>query len=436
MTVPAAAGASKDWVLAAGSELRFEVPFRKTIEVRVKAGTAEYFGTELGREATYTFSGGEAGAIFSWQGCTLAVAGECTSIYVADETAMDAYINIHAALQQQRERAGGGDGPAPRVMVVGPEDGGKTALVRILVNYAVRMGSRPLLANLDPMEALFTVPGTVSVLPVTKAVDIEAAFMNYAATSSEGPPDDPLVWQFGHEDPEDNAALFNELVDRVAVAVDRRMEADREAASSGLVVDTHGFGDVSQNHTVHHAIEALRINTLLVVGNERMYSLLSDQLGGRGVAVVKLARSGGAVERSARTRQQLNARVVHQYFYGLGREPAASFSTVVNFSEIRILRVGEDAVAPSSTLPLGEDRKVTGTTVQTVDPDESLIHSLLAVTDLQPDAEDIVGVNVIGFVNVTKVEMDKSRMLVLSPVPGRLPKQVLLYGNSTWMETT
>ncbi|KAJ2329236.1 Cleavage polyadenylation factor subunit clp1, partial [Coemansia sp. RSA 2702] len=92
------------------------------------------------------------------------------------------------------------------------------------------------------------------------------------------------------------------------------------------------------------------------------------------------------------------------------------------------------------------DRKVTDTTVLTVEPDESLIHSILAVTDapmgttgedkMDVDSESqVVGIQAIGFINVTKVEMDKKRMIVLSPVPGRLPKQVLLYGNAKWMET-
>ncbi|KAJ2136015.1 Cleavage polyadenylation factor subunit clp1, partial [Coemansia sp. RSA 788] len=154
-----------------------------------------------------------------------------------------------------------------------------------------------------------------------------------------------------------------------------------------------------------------------------------------------LVRSGGTVDRSATYRQQLNSRTVRRYFYGTESERVSSFSTVVNFQEIKILRVGEDAVAPTSTLPLGEDRKLTDTTVLVVEPDESLIHSILAVTDASldsmdvDDAENIVGAQAVGFISVTKVEMDKQRMIVLSPVPGRLPKQVLLYGNAKWMET-
>ncbi|KAJ2321877.1 Cleavage polyadenylation factor subunit clp1 [Coemansia sp. RSA 2610] len=437
---------AKEWALGPGEELRFEVSFKKTVEVRLKSGHAEYFGTELGPEATYRFSG-ENGAIFSWQGCALLVSGEYESAYVAGETPMDTFVNVHMGLQQQRVQARNESNAnsAPRVLIVGPEDSGKTSLARILLNYAVRMGETPVFASLDPMEATVSMPSTISAVSVSKTIDIESGFMGYAASSSHGVPETPLVWQFGHEQPEDNASLFNILVDHLSSSVSKRFEADKFAAGSGIVVDTRGFSDVAHNKTIEHAVDALQINTLLVVGNERMFSMYSSKFGSR-LRVLKLPRTGGAVDRSAMYRQQLNSRTIRQYFYGTETEKVSSFSTVVNFQEIKILRVGEDSVAPSSTLPLGEDRKVTDTTVLTVEPDESLIHSILAVTDapmgttgedkMDVDSESqVVGIQAIGFINVTKVEMDKKRMIVLSPVPGRLPKQVLLYGNAKWMET-
>ncbi|KAJ1672237.1 Cleavage polyadenylation factor subunit clp1 [Coemansia sp. RSA 1836] len=445
---------SKDWVLGPGEEFRFEVDFKHTVEIKLKRGNAEYFGAELGREASYSFCG-ENGAVFSWDGCTLAVSGECQSAYVAGETPMDVSINVHMALQQLRVQALNDEAVAgPRVMIVGPDNSGKTALARTLINYAVRMGQSPLFVDLDPMDASVSVPGTVSVTPMSKTVDIETGFMGYAMSSSAGPPDTPLVWQFGHEQPADNAALFSLLVDRMAAAIDRRMANDSRCSASGIIVDTRGFSDAAKCETIDHAIAALRITTLLVVGSERMYSLLStraftkstittDGSGGpppSPVTVLKLARSGGTVDRSAMFRQQYNSRIIQQYFYGTSKEPFTSFSTVANFQEIRILRVGEDSMAPSSTLPLGETRKLTDTSVLTVEPDESLAHSILAVTDasiesVAADSDSVAGIQALGFVNVTVVDMEKKRLILISPVPGRLPKQVLVYGNIKWMET-
>ncbi|KAJ2717075.1 Cleavage polyadenylation factor subunit clp1 [Coemansia spiralis] len=443
--------ATKEWTLKGGEELRLEVGFGQTVEVRLVAGCAEYFGAELGRDATYTLSG-ENGAVFSWDGCTLAVTGECASAYVAGETPMASYINLHMAAQQRRLAAhgvldAGGEAAGPRILIVGPEDSGKTSLARLLLNYAVRQGETPVFVDLDPADAKVTVPGTVAAMPVTKTIDVGRGFMGYSVPASSGLPDAPLVWQFGHEDPAANPQLFNLLVDGAAAAVGRRMAADRWAAGSGMVVDTRGASDVGQDKVLLHAVTALGIDTVVVVGNERMFSVLEARMAGTPVAVVKMARSGGAVDRTALYKQQLNSKAVRQYFYGTDRDQVASFSTVVNFDDIRILRVGEDVVAPSSTLPLGEERKVTDTLVSAVEPDESLIHSLLAVTDgpRRSDGDDmavdtadpdgVIGIQVLGFVSVSNVEMDRRRLIIVSPVPGRLQKQMLLYGNTKWVET-
>lgn len=46
-------------------------------------------------------------------------------------------------------------------MVVGPGDVGKSTLTKILLNYAVRMGRRPIFVDLDVGQGHISVPGTV-----------------------------------------------------------------------------------------------------------------------------------------------------------------------------------------------------------------------------------------------------------------------------------
>lgn len=49
----------------------------------------------------------------------------------------------------------------PVTMVVGPGDVGKSTLTRILLNYAVRMGRRPIYVDLDVGQGHISVPGTI-----------------------------------------------------------------------------------------------------------------------------------------------------------------------------------------------------------------------------------------------------------------------------------
>jgi polyribonucleotide 5'-hydroxyl-kinase len=84
---------------------------------------------------------------------------------------MAAYANLHIAFEQMRVRAlsairgspisEDGDpelnAEPPRVLVLGPENSGKTTVCKILTNYAVRasQGWSPLLVNVDPSEVQF-----------------------------------------------------------------------------------------------------------------------------------------------------------------------------------------------------------------------------------------------------------------------------------------
>lgn len=97
--------------------------------------------------------------------------------YVAKDTPMLLYLNTHAALEQMRKQAERDNerGPRvglnrncfclfvrsqemnhgltlnnfPQVMVVGPTDVGKSTVCRLLLSYAVRVGRRPTLVELD-----------------------------------------------------------------------------------------------------------------------------------------------------------------------------------------------------------------------------------------------------------------------------------------------
>ena len=102
------------------------------------------------------------------------VTGQPSTEYVSDETPMSAYGNVHLALEAMRVRAldkakssGSGNANAynadssgvepPRVLILGPENSGKTTLAKILLNYATRTAQNrcPMFVNVDPSEVRY-----------------------------------------------------------------------------------------------------------------------------------------------------------------------------------------------------------------------------------------------------------------------------------------
>lgn len=103
-------------------------------------GNAEIFGIEMAIDHKYHFSGGEEQeniAVFSWYGCKLETeaSSATTAIYTSDETPMTALVNVHVQLEARRDIAllnGSGGGGGPRVLVVGPQESGRSTAARIL----------------------------------------------------------------------------------------------------------------------------------------------------------------------------------------------------------------------------------------------------------------------------------------------------------------
>jgi polyribonucleotide 5'-hydroxyl-kinase len=234
--------------LAANTEYRFEVAFSRTLTVKLQSGTAEFFGTELAPATTYTFQGTK-GAIFTWHGCKLDIGGDVESDYVAEETPMMSFANLHFALENLRDRsaASGGVEMGPRVLVVGPENSGKTSLVKTLASYAVKTGRQPMVVNLDPRQGMLSVPGSFSAAAFSSIVDIEEGWGSSPISGpSPVPVKMPLVYHYGLKDPEEGK-VFRPLVTRMALAVTSRLEEDKVSKQAGFIIDSAGAVSQGKN---------------------------------------------------------------------------------------------------------------------------------------------------------------------------------------------
>ncbi|KAG0224804.1 Cleavage polyadenylation factor subunit clp1 [Actinomortierella wolfii] len=440
---------SKEWVVEAENELRLEIDFNTKVKIRLLSGTGEIFGTELGVGIDYEFSGRKI-AIFTWHGCKLLVQGTCSVEYLAEETPMVSYLNTHYALEQRRVKATQENKHGPRVMIVGPTDVGKTSLCRMLLSWALRQNRQPIYVDLDCCEGSITMPGCLTATPLTEQIDIEEGFGSSATSApTAGSAIMPLAYYFGYSSPKENLKLYELLVSRLAKSVLRRLDEDEAARRSGIIIDTTGLIDHTAGYDIiAHCIKSFAVDVIIVLGHERLYSdmmRLHGKPGGSGthppIAVMKLAKSGGVVERDAAFRRQTQNQKIREYFYGTAKSELAPFSTMVHFHDVEILRVGEGSLAPSSALPIGEDRKVSETHIVQVEASDLLLHSVLAVSNANQtkfesdkDEQELLEASLAGFVYVSEVNEARKRMTVLAPCPGRIPKRIWWMGSLKWAE--
>ena len=92
-------------------------------------------------------------------------------------------------------------------MICGAQDVGKTTLSRILLNYGVRLGRRPIFIDLDVGQQSIGIPGTIGALMVERPSDPVEGFDMKA----------PIVYHFGHTNPNGNYKLYIKLIERIQV---------------------------------------------------------------------------------------------------------------------------------------------------------------------------------------------------------------------------
>ena len=218
-----------------------KVVHQRLISIKLVSGSAEIFGTELALGQIYRFSGKKA-AIYTWHGCKLEVTGDCASEYIAEETPMTSYSNAHFALEDLRQAAAERDQQAPRVLVLGPDNAGKSSLVKLFAAYATRNGRQPVIVNLDNKEGLLSIPGTLSAIALESIIDVEEGWGSSPTNGpSQIPVKLPLVYSYPLEDPEANKKLYKPVVTRLALSVLGRLQEDQGAKQAGCIIDTPGI---------------------------------------------------------------------------------------------------------------------------------------------------------------------------------------------------
>ncbi|KAJ5246290.1 hypothetical protein N7468_001273 [Penicillium chermesinum] len=494
-------------VLNPGTEWRFEVAFGHRIKVKLLSGTAELFGTELAELQTYTFTGTKA-AIFTWHGCEIEVspsdtgvnptdnttslagqgAGGCQIEYIAEETPMVEYANLHFALETMREEAQESGKDGPRVLLLGPENAGKTSLAKILTSYATKIGRQPLVVNLDPTEAMLSVPGTLTATAFRTMLDIEEG---WGSSPMSGPSPVPVKLPLVYSYPLPTLSTMG------------RMAEDEDARETGIIVDTPGLlstGKPGSLELINHIVTEFAITTIVVLGSERLYSTMVKQYDNKlsssstaaafdeHVSVLKLSKSGGCVDRDAAFLKATREGQIRNYFFGDTNPTSGTMAPTtvtlsphaqqLDFASLPLYSYtvtstadeDDDDYDPSqlntsdSFLPGGgadnfsqashdHDRAVplpgivglsndastsTGTPTpssnvplkKVLPPAPSMLaNTLLAITHASSTASpaDIRDASIMGFLYVADVDVEKGKVRVLAPVGGRMPSRAVVW---------
>uniref|UniRef100_A0A0D6R4E5 Protein CLP1 homolog n=1 Tax=Araucaria cunninghamii TaxID=56994 RepID=A0A0D6R4E5_ARACU len=423
------AAAIKTFNLSKESELRIEVGMDTPLRLQLSSGTAEIFGTELPPQYWITFPPAHKFAIFTWNGATVEVDGTAEVAYVADETPMVSYVNVHAVLERRRARAkeasmsspSGSEGP--RVIVVGPTDSGKSSLSRMLLSWAARLSWKPTFVDLDIGQGSISIPGAIAATPIEMPID-----------PVEGIPlEMPIVYFYGHNQPGVNPGLYKVLVKELARTLDLQFSGNAESRAAGMVINTMGWVEGLGYELLLHAIDTFNADVVLVLGQEKLYSMLKDMLKGKtNIDIVKLHRSGGVVSRNAKYRSRMRVCRTREYFYGITND-LSPHASVANFNDLLIYRIGGGPQAPRSALPIGAEPSVDPTRAVQVTVNSDLMHAVLAVSYAK-EPDQLLTSNVAGFIYITDVDMQRKKITYVAPCPGELPSRLLLAGSLTWMD--
>ncbi|KAH7278906.1 hypothetical protein KP509_38G063700 [Ceratopteris richardii] len=361
--------------------------------------------------------------------------------YVADETPMVSYVNVHAILERRRARARAAAPPSsgtlpssrvpdvtaqsqgPRVIVVGPSDSGKSSLTRMLLGWAARQGWKPTFVDLDIGQGSITIPGTLAASPIEMPID-----------PIEGIPLElPLVYFYGHTNPSANTDSYKALVKELARMLDVQFAANPDARAAGMVINTMGWVEGVGFELLLHGIESFNADVILVLGQEKLYSMLRDKFKSNpGMDIVKLHKSGGVVARSSKFRQRMRNVKTREYFYGLSND-LAPHAASISFNDVQVFRIGGGPQAPRSALPIGAEPTADPTRIVPVTISHDLLHSVLAVS-YASEPDQLLISNVAGFIYVTEIDVARKRLSYVAPCPGPLPNNLLVAGSLLWVE--
>ncbi|GFR18758.1 protein CLP1 homolog [Trichonephila clavata] len=376
-------------------------------------GIGEIFGVDMIKNKVYHFT--SSFAVTSWQGCTLKLKGKRLKSYVTSRR--DDIYNLHLSFEEDRRRAENNGTIGPIALIAGPTDVGKSTLSRSLLNYAAKLGRKPLYVDLDVGQSSISIPGTIGILPIDGPGDIVKGFNDNKSS----------IYYFGHNSPGFNLLLYFLLIKKLGETLHHRLRSSQNSMCSGVIIDTCGWVTGGGYKSIILAVKSFQVNLLCVIGDRRLYFDLKNDLPNVDAKFIPKLR--GVIERNKTTRRDRRSYLIQEYFDG-PQFSLKSYTFDVKFSDIQIFRISSPTCKVTFDTINDADRYISLLPV-TISTD--LLHYILALS-YADTPEAVMLTCILGFICVTAVDMEKQILTVLSPQPSPLPRNFVLIGDVkiTW----
>ena len=196
---------------------------------------------------------------------------------------MNIYVNINCALNSLREQARLQKQVGPALLITGAQLSGKSTLARILTNYSIKLGWKPIYVDLDLYSCELTPPGTIS-----------------AAVATETLPCDDVkdVITFFHTQQNFvTQEYFQKQIEELAQAVNGKLQADLnnfksayegenelvaptspEVFASGLIINSFTPVNKMETETLCKAIKSFNVKVVLVLDHEKLEKDIQNYL--------------------------------------------------------------------------------------------------------------------------------------------------------------
>jgi len=178
------------------------------------------------------FHQGEKFAIFTFHGARIQVSGVCQSYYKSDKTPMQYYVNVHSAFNQMRNEALKLKKVGPTILITGSNNSGKSTLCRILANYSLRLGWRPVLCDIDLNSNEISPPGCIA------AAAVDDPLPNDDLTQSA------LCFFHGSISPDKTLEFFDKQIQELSKAVRTLQENDLSNFNRDNMIDATAGGNL------------------------------------------------------------------------------------------------------------------------------------------------------------------------------------------------